>query len=119
MTKSKRIKELEEKVKELENRNDLIDFLCKHNKDEVILENVWLEYQWVKALKYIYNCTLETVYVGNAWSYECEIVVNNKTSAILRDDNKYYKLEKYNAKLTDITDIYEPKKETKSKKENN
>lgn len=113
MTKSKRIKELEEKVKELEKRNDLFDFLCKYNKDEILFEREHFMFYSETKVKYLYNGELKEHYLCMEDNYDNEVISNDKDCAILRSWFRYFKLDKITNTVMDITDIYKPKTETK------
>lgn len=113
MTKSKRIKKLEEKVKELEKQNDLIDFLCKHNKDEILFEREHFFLFSKTKVKYLYNGEVKEYYLCMEDNCDNEVISNDKDCAILRSWFRYFKLDKITNTVMDITDIYKPKTETK------
>lgn len=113
-----RLENLVEKVRELkksqEEKDKLLDFLSQYNKDEVVFDIKSCFMSMELIVNYVYNGELKEYNFG---FYSClvskRVVSNKNLSAIIEIGEDYYKLDKAQNIVVDITDIYKPKAETK------
>ena len=107
-----KVNELEQKQ---EGKDKLIDFLSQYNKDEVVFDIKNNFFCMQSIVNYIYNGKLKEYKLGVYTPLDGgrSVVRNEKSSAILQIGGNYYKLDKAENTVVDITDIYKPKTETK------
>ena len=107
-----KVNKLEQKQ---EGKDKLIDFLSQYNKDEVVFDIKNNFFCMQSIVNYIYNGKLKEYKLGVYTPLDGgrSVVRNEKSSAILQIGENYYKLDKAENTVVDITDIYKPKTETK------
>ena len=99
---------------ELNEQRKIVDFLSVHDKEEIVVGAIednnrfGLHY----GLKYLYQGKIKELKVSLLFCASKEVVANDEESAILKvEGNSYYRLDKKQNVLVDISDIYKEKKE--------
>lgn len=120
-------KEMLNKIKELEKKLEVLDFILEHDKKEVAIKHYgsWLCYK--KEAVYLYNKEIKRCELSDTWDYE---VLKNEDSEIIlkstflikiedcKDYIRYYKIDKATNVCVEIPEpLFVSKgKETKAKK---
>lgn len=92
--------------------NEVIDFITNHNKDEVVYEN--------GCLKWLYGGEIKRLMLGENEEY-FDAVENNSRYSVIRILKsfmfcQYFKLDKANAMLMNVSDIYKSKQKEQGEK---
>lgn len=116
--KNKKLTELINRVCQIEDKlneyRKIVDFLSVYGKEEIVVgaieDNSFFGMHY--GLQYLYHGEIKELKVPPLFCVSNEVVSSNEESAILKDDkNSYYKLDKKQNVLVDITDTYKEKKE--------
>lgn len=99
---------------ELNKHRKMVDFLSIYDKEEIVVGTIEdnSHYGMCYGLKYLYNGKIKELEVPILFCARSEVVSNNEESAILKvGEASYYKLDKKQNVLVNITDTYKEKKE--------
>lgn len=117
-------KEVTENREELKEQRDLIDFLLKHDRNDVVLDRKNECYSVYTVIKYIYDNKIKVV--STKLPYEDighEVIENTKEKIVIKilfykfaQRYKFYKITKKDGIIMDITDIVDKTKEDERKK---
>lgn len=98
--------------KRIEKLESLVAFLCRHNRDEVVLkeDGVYPSFS-AKIVSYtavyIANDEVKGVHLGNSVGNEkADIIYNKKYIAIARIGKSYYMIDKTKGTATNISELY-------------
>ena len=102
-------KDTEKRIEKLE---ILVAFLCRHNRDEVVLKTevicTGLSSSIVRhTAVYIANDEVKKVRLGSSVDSEtADIIANKKYMAIAKIGKNYYMIDKLNGTAVNITELY-------------
>ncbi|MEE0968719.1 MAG: hypothetical protein U0M06_05040 [Clostridia bacterium] len=124
----KRFKELCIEVtknrEELKEQRELIDFLLEHDRNDVVLDWTAERFNVYSVIKYIYDNKIKVVSTKLPYEYSgYEVIENTKEKIVLKillynfaQSYKFYKINKKDGMIMDITDIVNKTKEDERKK---
>ena len=106
----------------IDEQQKVIDFLCEHEKDDVYIDCCFTRFgkiNWYAV--FLYKSKLKTVDLvyTSLHNYSFEIKDNCKESFVVctklkqeeKETTKYFKVEKSNCKIMEITEFFEKDKE--------
>ena len=119
-------KEIAELNIKIDNLKEILDFLTTHNKDEVVVEDIWNTEaaSFNLSLKYLFNGTLSSILLPldfDRYFGKVEIIASDNSAILfsyrLGNNISYFKADKCNKSYVNVTDVMrKPSKEELSSK---